>query len=79
MRDMGAGVGSMTGGGIGIGIGSIASSSRSTLSRASRMPVPGANTVDEPELLKVSESEEVMSRTLLSSSVSSISSTLLRP
>jgi hypothetical protein len=31
-----------------------------------------ANTVDEPELLETSESEDVMSRILLPSSVSSI-------
>jgi hypothetical protein len=67
----------VTGGGVGIRL--IASSSWLTLSRVSRMLADtDANTIDEPELLETSESEGVMSRTLLPSSVSSINSTLLQ-
>jgi hypothetical protein len=63
----------------GVGIGSIAPSSWSTLSRVSRVLADtDTNTIDEPELLETSESEGVMSRTLLPSSVSSINSTLLQ-
>jgi len=62
-----------------MGIEPIASSSQSTLSQVSRMSTTEESDVEPNKLLDALESEEVMSRTLLLSSVSSINSALLKP